>query len=181
MRNVLLFFSLVVLIVTGIYSDELGDLTAKAEKGDKEAQYELANDYIFAENFTKAIEWLTKSAESGYAPAQSKLAQIYDDGSMVEADYTLAAQWYLKAAAQDDVDAQYGIGNLYYYGLGVKKDFVLAYMWTKISVSDPSRIIGVADEMHRGLEIISSEMSKAEIKRADKMASDWITKNRKKQ
>lgn len=177
--KVLLFIAAMVFSFNSIHSDEFGDLTAKAEKGDKEAQYELANDYIYAENYTKAIEWMTRSAESGYAPAQSKLAQIYDDGSMVEADYTLAAKWYLKAAAQDNVDAQYGIGNLYYYGLGVKKDFVLAYMWTKISVSDQSRIIGVADEMKRGLEIISSEMTEAEIKQAENKVTDWISKNRK--
>ena len=46
------------------------------------------------------MEYLKKSAEMGYAPAQCKLGDCYANGQGVEEDEAKAVQWYRKAADQ---------------------------------------------------------------------------------
>lgn len=58
------------------------DLIKKAEAGDAEAQFKLAQTYEFKES-GKYIYWLEKAAEQGYEKAIQELAEAYDHGSDV--------------------------------------------------------------------------------------------------
>ena len=53
-----------------------------------------------AKDYSKAVEWFTKSAEQGSSSAQCNLACCYEFGNGVEQDYTKAAEWYKKSAEQ---------------------------------------------------------------------------------
>jgi hypothetical protein len=53
-----------------------------------------------------AVEWFTKAAEQGYAPAQNSLGFCYEYGDGVEKDLKKAVEWYTKAAEQGDARAQ---------------------------------------------------------------------------
>jgi hypothetical protein len=50
-------------------------------------------------DFREAAHWYLKAAESGYAPAQGKLGQLYATGKGVPLDYVAAHAWYKAAAA----------------------------------------------------------------------------------
>ncbi len=80
---------------------------------------------------TAPIEWLRKSAESGFAEGQRYLGACYENGDGVPQNYTEAVAWYRKAAEQGDADAQYALANSYYYGRGVTKDYVEAVKWCR--------------------------------------------------
>jgi uncharacterized protein len=53
-----------------------------------------------------------RSADLGYAPAQSALAHLYETGRGVTQDTQTAVDWYLRAAAQGDPDAREAIKRL---------------------------------------------------------------------
>ena len=52
------------------------------------------------QDYEKAIEWYTKSAEQGYAEAQNNLGVMYDNGRGVPQDDKQAVYWYTKSAEQ---------------------------------------------------------------------------------
>lgn len=98
-----------------------------AEKGNAEAEYNLANLYgdglgIEADIET-AAEWLKKSAEKDYPEAQNVLAILYYKGMGVPQDFEKAAKWAKKAAACDMAEAQFVLANLYADGKGVPQDY----------------------------------------------------------
>lgn len=115
--------------------------TPAAERGNAEAQYHVGlqllygadnikrtgniNDVIRELNEMKArgAEWLRKSAEQGYAPAQYSLAGCYLNGTGMERDAAKGIEWLRKAAAQDEIHALYELANRYLDGRdGVEKD-----------------------------------------------------------
>ena len=68
------------------------------------AQSNLGSCYYNGEgvdrDYTKAVEWYTKSAEQEYASAQYSLGRCYENGNGVEKDLEEAKKWYQKAADQ---------------------------------------------------------------------------------
>jgi TPR repeat protein len=80
-----------------------------------------------------ALEYLRRSADLGYAPAQVVVGSFYDTGTKVPQSYTTAADWYKKATKQDDRVAEWLLGRLYYSGLGVQRDLAAAETWLQKS------------------------------------------------
>ena len=80
-----------------------------------------------------AIDYLRRSAELRYAPAQVVVGYFYDSGTKVPQDYAAAADWYKKAARQNDRVAEWLLGRLYYGGSGVPKDLSAAETWLQKS------------------------------------------------
>ena len=109
------------------------DLTKKAEKGDAQSQFQLAEHYLSGEgvaiNQTNAFNWLFRAAEQGIAQAQYQLGVRYAKGEGTERDFGASLLWFLKAAVQGNADAQYNLGQLYENGLGVKQDISEATIW----------------------------------------------------
>ncbi len=77
-------------------------------------------------NDQTALDLLRRSADLGYAPAQTALGYFYDTGSLVSSQPGLAADLYRKAAQQDDRLGDWLLGRLYLTGAGLVRDDMLA-------------------------------------------------------
>jgi len=106
-------------------------------------------------NYTKATEWLRKSAEQGDASAQMSLGTMYTNGQGVAQDYTQAVEWYRKAAEQGNAYAQYSLGVAYDMGQGVAQDSAKAVEWYRKSAeqgnADAQWSLGVAYDVGSGV------------------------------
>src|SRR5205809_541257 len=82
----------------------VAELTQKAEAGDAQAQFELANAYQKGNGIERndpiAFEWCRKAAEQGHAKAQNTLGMMYRQGMGISPDKEEAFRWYQKAAKQ---------------------------------------------------------------------------------
>src|SRR5579863_5992526 len=82
-----------------------------AEKGDAEAQYDLARRYEkghgMEQDPAKAAEYMRKAADLGYAYAQTDLGSYYAKGLGVKKDLQEAVRWYDRAANHGDALGQY--------------------------------------------------------------------------
>ncbi len=54
-----------------------------------------------------AFEWIMRAADQGYAAAQYKIGELYEQGRGVRKDAGAAAMWYTLAAEQGLVEAQF--------------------------------------------------------------------------
>ena len=141
MKRFFLFALLLAAVGISYANDYYSDIK-DAQKGHKIAQYNIGIYYYngtggVSRNYEKAVEWFRKSANQGYASAQSALGQIYSDGNGVPKDYSMAVYWYTKAAAQGHDGAQNNLGVLYGKGHGVPKDPYKAFeLYSKAAAQD---------------------------------------------
>jgi len=70
-----------------------------------------------------------RTAAQGHAPAQFRLALMYDRGWGVQQSEIKAVKWLRKAAEQDFAEAQYNLGSRYESGQGVTQDHAEAANW----------------------------------------------------
>jgi len=100
-----------------------------AERGNKSAQFMIANLYInghgVSKNMTKAADWYKKIAEQGDLEAQFQLGLMYDSCDGIEEDKKEAAYWYEKSARQGKAEAQHNLALLYF----LEKDMDNAVLW----------------------------------------------------
>jgi hypothetical protein len=80
-------------------------------------------------NLILAMDLLSKSAEKGYAPAQTTLAYILDQSEENDQAFILFEQ----AAKQNYAAAQFGLGKMYASGEGVEQNQSIAGEWIKKS------------------------------------------------
>jgi TPR repeat protein len=108
-------------------------IKAKADKGDIEAQLNLASRYAsgngVAKDPVKAMKWVRKAAGLGSARAQCLLGLNYCNGDGVKLDKVEGARWLRRAAEQDLPEAQFDLGMCYANGDGVPKNTVEAVSW----------------------------------------------------
>ena len=90
--------------------ESIQSLKNKAQRGDAEAQYNLAARYAegygVAQDYKQTAYWLMKAAEQGHTEAQFVLGSFYEDGKGVAKDEQQAVYWYRKAAEQGDFFAK---------------------------------------------------------------------------
>lgn len=114
-------------------TSEFQDVRKKAEQGDIDAQYRLAQMYFRGEkvpqDYSKAFQWAEKAARQNHKGAQNYLGRMYFSGLGVLQDYSSALHWFSKSAQQGNAEAQHNMGALYYNGLGVPKDPEKAVEW----------------------------------------------------
>lgn len=108
-------------------TEEFQSHLSKAQKGDAQAQYQVATAYALGkgveQNLKEAFPWCQKAAEQGLAIAQYSLAATYRVGDdFVKADPQEAFRWYKKAAEQKHPDSIYAVALCYEAGEGVEKD-----------------------------------------------------------
>lgn len=77
----------------------------------------------------EALELLHAAADRGYAPGQTAMGAIYEEGVLRAQDIPQAILWYRKAAAQDDWIAQFSLGRIYFFGKGTARDTSEAKKW----------------------------------------------------
>lgn len=80
-------------------------LRARAEKGDAEAQFNLAKNYEtgragLKKDFLEAEHWYRQAAQQGDPFAQASLAILFRFGKGVPRDYVEAYKWFYLAANQ---------------------------------------------------------------------------------
>jgi TPR repeat protein len=124
---------------------------------------------------------------------------MYNDGQGVTQDYETAFKWFKLAAehnravkpgtsegvvkAQEAVfkymqdlyinRAMYNLGAMYNNGDGVDRDLVRAYMWMKIAAS-----LGNENAV-LGRDMIQTNMTPAEVEKAQELVSECVAKNYK--
>jgi TPR repeat protein len=67
-------------------------------------------------DIVNAMRYYRQAAESGYAPAQTRLAYLLDKSE----ENQDAVHWYRRAAAQGDAQAMHDLANLYAIGEGTE-------------------------------------------------------------
>jgi TPR repeat protein len=107
-----------------LFSQTARDYRVAAEKGDKDAQFNLGICYAdgigITKDLTQAVYWYSKSAEQGNSDAQFNLGLCYENGKGVIKDIKQAVNWYLMAAEQGNANAQYRLGFCYHYNKSIK-------------------------------------------------------------
>ena len=118
---------------------ELTSLVGRAESGDVDAQFELAerksNGNGVEPDPTAAMQWYTRAAEQNHRDAQYEVATCYAFGLGVDQDYGLAVPWYQKAAEQGHANAQYMLGMSFQYSLNDVQDPGQARQWYERAAS----------------------------------------------
>ena len=116
----------------------------KADSGDVESQHKVAKYFMGVTgkkniNPTKAIIWLQKAAEQGYAPSQHVLAAAFYKGEIVTQDYIKAIQWLNKSSLQGYAISQYSLSIAYEDGHGVPQSNIEAHYWASIATNNSWR------------------------------------------
>lgn len=131
MRKKYLFIMLLILAVllfAGCDKEEM--LDKRAEKGDQNAQQELAWQAYQREDYETAVRWYTRAAEQGNAMAQFNLGIIYINGyGNIERNYAKARDYFLKAAEQQYKGADIYLGYMAFSGLGQTQSYNEAASW----------------------------------------------------
>jgi len=113
--------------------DQVQAITAKAEKGDAEAQRTLGQAYAKGEgvpqDYKQAAKWYEKAANQSNAVAQLAFGELCEAGQGVTRDEAQAASWYRRAAEQGYANAQYNLAALYAVGKGVPLNNAEALKW----------------------------------------------------
>ena len=122
----------------GDYEAALHEWTPLAERGDKEAQFNLGLIYehgkSVAQDYKTAAEWYRLAANQGLAHAQNNLGMLYQHGKGVIQNDQLAFYWYKRAAEQALADAEFNLSIRYKKGAGVKQDPKKAAEWRQRAV-----------------------------------------------
>ena len=114
--------------------NDFDSIRQAAEKGDAEAQFNLAAMYDQGEggappDEAEAVRWYRRASEQGHAAAQFNLGNMYADGRGVLKDEVEAVRWFRVPAEQGDAAAQFNLGGMYADGEGITKDEAEAVRW----------------------------------------------------
>lgn len=102
--------------------EELAFIQQEAQRGDAQAQFDLAKQYriglCFREknNDELAFSWLEKAADQGLLEAQLELASSYIRGAGVKQDSGKGLEIYHQLARQNFAMAQFELGDFYMAG-----------------------------------------------------------------
>jgi uncharacterized protein len=117
-------------------------LLARAERGDPEAEWEVADRYgdgckspggevVVKRSRRKAAHWFRRAAEHGLAPAQNTLGVLLSNGDGVRKNVDEALSWMRKAFRAGDACAAHNIA-ITYRQIG---DLTTAVKWFRKSVN----------------------------------------------
>lgn len=122
---------------------------AAAKQNDAEAQYELAvrlnymKDNITQEEFNEAMNWMMKSADNGFPPAQSIMGKFFKAAGREN----LAFDYYYRAAKGGSPDGIVGLADCYLHGIGTVVNLTEAKRWYEKALNEDNNIeayIGLA-------------------------------------
>ncbi|NOZ31638.1 MAG: hypothetical protein GXP01_00880 [Alphaproteobacteria bacterium] len=105
-----------------------------ARSGDPRAQFEVAavlsEGKVVEKNLALAISWYERSAATGFAPAQYRLGNLYENGFDGQAANPIQARvWYEKAAEAGNRMAMHNLASLFADGSLETQDFSAAAQW----------------------------------------------------
>ncbi|RZM80744.1 hypothetical protein C3B51_11805 [Pseudoalteromonas rubra] len=139
---------------------EIQALIEKAERGDAEAQSELADAYYFGEeveqNYEQAAYWFGKAAEQSKVHALYSLGYMYRMGQYFEQSDIEAVNLYRQAAEQGNAAAQCGLGLMYAQGSGIRKNDTEAVKWYRLAANQGNTLalcnLGYMYDFGRGVK-----------------------------
>ncbi len=121
-------------------------------------------------DYAAALDEWRPLADQGNPKAQNGLSHMYRNGLGVPQDHAEAAKWVRMAAEQGHILAQFGLGLMYAEGQGVAQDYVQALMWWSLAASQGDGFMAM------GRFRLASEMTSAQIAKAEKLAREWKPK-----
>lgn len=102
---------------------EVVELRARAEDGDVDAMFDLAERYQSGQDLEQSDEeaarWYRQAAEAGNADAALRLARLYAYGRDVERNEALASRWFSVAAGLGSVSAMNALAWRYENAIGL--------------------------------------------------------------
>lgn len=109
-------------------------LADAARSGDPMALFEIGTRYTngangVAANMPEAAKWYQQAADKGFAPAQYRVANLYEKGTGVAPDAPKAMDYYRKAAEQGNASAMHNLAVMYASGSAGTPDFEAAAKW----------------------------------------------------
>ena len=126
-----------------------------------EQRYEASLRALSVGQLEQGVAALNDAAEAGYAPAQYRLAKLYENGEGVPIDLMLARQWTERAASGGDQRAMHDLGVFYARGEGATRDDAAAFRWfrqaAEYGVLDSQFNLGVFYEEGRGVSADGGE------------------------
>ncbi|KAF9168383.1 hypothetical protein DFQ26_009006 [Actinomortierella ambigua] len=119
---------------TVLPSNGLANLLGVAERGDLDAQMEVASRFRdgssgATKNDQLAFKWYRRAADQGNADAQYQLGELLNLGRVAGRSHIGAIPWYFKAANQGHASAQTALGWAYQYGRGVEVNEIESDYW----------------------------------------------------
>lgn len=111
----------------GEYDRAVASWKAPAERGDADAQFNLAQAYKLGRgvpvDLTRAADLYARAAKQGHVQAGDNYGlALFELGKKVE-----AAEWLDKSAIRGEPRAQFVLGTMFFNGDAVAKDWVRAY------------------------------------------------------
>ena len=142
--------------------NEFKQLSSEAQAGDREAQYWLAVLYngdgkFVSKDSAKFLDWLNKSAEQGYAPAQETLEGFVNRNLFgTNTDFVKAEMYLLRGAEQENADSQLWLGVAYEQNRFGTTDLKEAAKWYRKAAEqgqpDAQASLGMLYEYGDGVE-----------------------------
>lgn len=124
----------------GDYPEAHKRLLALAEKGNPEAQFDLAHIYFSGAGVVRddRIGWsyLSAAANAGNTAAMLEMGMRYASGIGTQQSLIMAVRWYRRAAHLGEAVAAFNLASMYEVGTEVPKDIRLAYAWYQISLKN---------------------------------------------
>ena len=115
----------------------LGPASSYAQSASPQHLFEIGLDAMSGpdRNVTSAMDYIHRSADLGYPPAEVMLGSFYDTGNTVAHEPGQAAMWYKKAALQDDPVGKWLLGRLILSGAVPPRDLNEAARWLQKSAT----------------------------------------------
>lgn len=150
----------------------LQDLRSRAEQGNAEAQFNLAQAYDHGRGVSvdqeEAVRWYRLAAGQGDPFAQFDLGNHYSEGLGVAKDEKEAVRWWQLAANQGFPPAQYSLGKvLVSGGQGVSSDKLHAYVWLTLSSAQGN------EEATQARQALSKQLTPAQVTKAKRLVKQW--------
>ena len=110
-------------------ADDTAALTARAAKGDADAQYKLGQSFEHDRNYKEAARWYRMAVEKDHAEAANALGVLSQLGFGIEKNQEEAVMLYRKAAEKGMVSAMNNLAEMYGRGSGITQDQAEATRW----------------------------------------------------
>ena len=122
-----------------ITQQELTQLQGKANQGNSEDEFRLAQTYLnepSIKNEEEAFYWFSQAAEQGHQQAKLQAADMLVKGQGTQKDINAAALWYTQLAIEGNNQAAYSLGELYEQDSGSFDALDQAELWYRLAGSE---------------------------------------------
>lgn len=141
--------------------ERFASLTAAAEAGDAEAQFQLGLAYQSGDGVqahdTMAALWFKRAAQQDHPEGLREYADCLFYGKGIKEDLAKAFTNYLKGANLGNIRCQYATGYCYGSGTGVEEDQKLAFYWYKraadVGDGEAQAAMGLCYEDGKGVDV----------------------------